>query len=442
MTMTSVRPEGQLRALLWSPSTMIIVALALRLVVMGFVYPRHLRPARDHWAFGWETGRVARSIATGQGFSSPYDEPTGPTALESPVYPTLLAGIFKLFGVYTAASALVILTLNNLFSALTCLPVFLIARRVFGLQTAVWAGWIWVLFPYSLDVPNEYIWETCLTTLLLSLLLLATLRLERSASYIAWTGYGLLWALAALTSAATLSTLPFLGGWIWLRHSRRGNSCTGAAIVASVVFLAAVAPWIWRCSQMYGRFIPFRSNFAMEVVVGNNDDTSKLSNPNVMPADSRTELEKLRRIGELAYIAEMQSEARGFVMRHPLRAVVLTFRRILNTWTGVWTLHPTWGMDETDFPNIFTYTAISLLAFAGVGRAIRDGQEFAVPLMILLIVFPMVYYVTHTDVRYRLPIDPVVVIFMAYRVICFRSQEATLPREERLARPLADSFAD
>jgi hypothetical protein len=51
-------------------------------------------------------------------------------------------------------------------------------------------------------------------------------------------------------------------------------------------------------------------------------------------------------------------------------------------------------------------------------------------------------YITHTDVRYRLPIDPVVVIFMAYRVICFRSQEVTLPREERLARPLADSFAD
>jgi hypothetical protein len=180
----------------------------------------------------------------------------------------------------------------------------------------------------------------------------------------------------------------------------------------------------------------------MEVVVGNNDDTSKLSNPNVMPADSRTELEKLRRIGELAYIAEMEKEAREFVARHPLRSAALTFRRILNMCTGVWTLHLTWGMDETDFPNIFTYTAISLLAFAGVGRAIRNGQDFAVPLVILLVVFPIVYYITHTDVRYRLPIDPVVVIFMAYRVICFRSQEVTLPREERLARPLADSFAD
>ena len=103
---------------------MVVVALALRLVVMGFTYRIQLDPAQDHWAFGWETGRVARSIATGQGFSSPYSEPTGPTALIPPVYTYLVAGVFKLFGIYTAASALVLLTLNNIFSSLTCLPVF------------------------------------------------------------------------------------------------------------------------------------------------------------------------------------------------------------------------------------------------------------------------------------------------------------------------------
>ena len=272
-----------------------VVALVIRLVVMGFTYTDRLDPARDHWTFGWETARVARSIATGQGFSSPYPEPSGPTALVPPLYTYLVAGVFKLFGVYTAASALVILTLNNLFSSFTCLPVFFIARRVFGLRVAAWAGWIWALFPYSITLSNVTVWETVLTTLLLSLAVLATLDLEHSSSYVAWAGYGLLWGLAALSSPAVLSALPFLGAWIWLRHWRRGSNCTGAAAVASLVFLATVAPWIWRCSQIYGRFVAFRSNFGLEVLVGNSNDTSSASNWKVLPGENSDELEKLQR---------------------------------------------------------------------------------------------------------------------------------------------------
>jgi len=120
------RPHGGLSAkigaLFWSPWAMIHAALALRLVVMCFTYKIQLDPSQDHLAFGWETGRVARSIATGEGFSSPYSEPTGTTALIPPVYPYIVAGVFKLFGIYTASSALVLLTLNNLFSSFTCLP--------------------------------------------------------------------------------------------------------------------------------------------------------------------------------------------------------------------------------------------------------------------------------------------------------------------------------
>ena len=60
----------------------------------------------DFNLFGWEMGWTARSIFLGQGFSSPYQQLTGPTALVPPLYPYLLAGIFKLFGLYTAQSRL------------------------------------------------------------------------------------------------------------------------------------------------------------------------------------------------------------------------------------------------------------------------------------------------------------------------------------------------
>ena len=72
-------PHGSRHAkssLLW----MVLTALAIRLVVMVFLLPEQLDPSRDHWHFGYETGRIARSIVQGHGFSSPLFADTGPTA--------------------------------------------------------------------------------------------------------------------------------------------------------------------------------------------------------------------------------------------------------------------------------------------------------------------------------------------------------------------------
>ena len=418
MTNDAIDPSAKPRPFFSSPWAMVGVALALRLVVMGFAYTIQLDPAQDHWIFGWETGRVARSIATGHGFSSPYSEPTGPTALIPPVYTYLLAGVFKLFGVYTTASAFVILTLNNLFSSLTCLPVFLIAHRVFGVRVATWAGWIWAFFPYSIALSNAVVWETSLTTLLLTLLVLLTLKLEHSKSIRSWIGYGLLWGASALASPAILSTLPFLGAWIWLRQWKRGSNCTGAALAASVAFVCVVTPWIWRCSETYGKFVAFRSNFGLEVLVGNSSDTSAPANWNVLPGFNKSELEELQRVGEPAYMAEKQRQASEFIAHHELRYAGLSLRRVLHTWTGLWEFPPRWELDESGIPNILMYTSISAMAFAGFMMAIRHGQEEAIPLAFVPVFLPAIYYLTHSDMGFRHPVDPVLVIFTAYALVC------------------------
>ena len=196
-------------SLIW----MVLTALAIRLVVMVFLLPEQLDPSRDHWHFGYETGRIARSIVQGRGFSSPLFAETGPTAWMSPVYPYIVAGVFKVFGIYTTASAVVLLSLNALTSALTCIPIFFIARRTFGERAAKWAGWGWVFFPYAVYFPVERIWETWLSTLLLSLLFLFALHLEdRSGqTWGNWIGFGLLSSLAALTSPAIVSRDAFSG---------------------------------------------------------------------------------------------------------------------------------------------------------------------------------------------------------------------------------------
>lgn len=439
MTDASAGPSKGSRGLFRSPWTMVVVALVIRLVVMGFAYTDRLDPARDHWTFGWETARVARSIATGQGFSSPYPEPSGPTALLPPLYTYMVAGIFKLFGVYTAASAVAILTLNNLFSSFTCLPVFFVARRVFGFRVAAWAGWIWALFPYSITLSNVCVWETLLTTLLLSLAVLATLYLDRASSYLAWAGYGLLWGLAALSSPSVLSTLPFLGAWVWTRHWRRGSNCTGAAAIASLVFLIAVAPWIWRCSQTYGRFVAFRGNFGLEMLVGNSSDTSNASNWKVLPGENTAQLQELQRIGEPAYMAEKQRKANQIIAADPLRFVGLSLRRILFTWTGIWDFPPQLTLLDTGLPDVLTYSFFSILAFAGIGFAIRDRRDSLIPLLTPLVFFPLAYYLTHTDIRFRHPIDPLVVIFAAYGAISLVGKNRECAGEDTTYSALEES---
>src|SRR5262245_10104151 len=179
-----------------SPYLMFFVALLIRVIVVSFLYEEQLSPDRDFFHFGWETGRVARSIATGQGFSSPLYGQTGPTAWVPPGYAYLLAGVFKLFGVYTTGSAIIILCLNSLFSAFTCFPVYFIAKKIFGRQTAAGAGWLWAFFPYAIDFAAQRVWGDCLNAFLFSLVFLSFLHLSTLRSALAWFGVGALAGLA------------------------------------------------------------------------------------------------------------------------------------------------------------------------------------------------------------------------------------------------------
>src|SRR5512146_3598230 len=87
-----------------APAFIVLVALLLRLLVITVGHTYRITPRRDHFQFGWEMGRIARSLATGHGFANPTDLETGPTAWEAPLYPVLLAGIFTIFGMYTHAA--------------------------------------------------------------------------------------------------------------------------------------------------------------------------------------------------------------------------------------------------------------------------------------------------------------------------------------------------
>ena len=74
------------------------VGLAIRLLYMTLTHMWRVRPYDDYFGYAWEAGRIARSLVEGYGYSSPFRGHTGPTAWLAPLYPLLLAAVFKAEG--------------------------------------------------------------------------------------------------------------------------------------------------------------------------------------------------------------------------------------------------------------------------------------------------------------------------------------------------------
>src|ERR1700732_2383928 len=120
---------------------MVAIAFILRVGWIIVAHTYKFKSTENNFSFGWEMGRIGAAIASGQGFSNPFGAKTGPTAWVSPLYPYLIGGVFRIFGIYSHSSAFVLLTINSIWSALTCIPIFLVARRSFGETVAVASVW-------------------------------------------------------------------------------------------------------------------------------------------------------------------------------------------------------------------------------------------------------------------------------------------------------------
>lgn len=394
------------RALFW----MFVSALLARLIVLGAVCSSASPPF--DWAPQLETYRVAYSLATGHGFSSPFESPSGPTAFLLPVYPLFVAGLFKLFAPHIEAAIVAVLTVNSVVSALACLPVFFLARRVTGSEsTAMRTGWAWAFFPYAVYIPVTQFWEASLTPFLLASLLLLTLRLVECPGLPRWLAFGALWGVAALTTSSMLLVLPVCGLWaayhIW---KRRGAWLQGATLSA-LVFLLILSPWFLRNGLVFGQFVPFRSNLPLELYVGNTMETDVKWRNWLHPNESKAALHEFVRLGETAYMKKKGREFAQFWRTHPGTFAWLTCKRVLYFWTWIWDVRPQflWGQ-PLDSINIPLATFLTGLGFLGLRDLLRKNPPMGWLFLMIFLFMPLVYYLTHINLRYRHPIDALLII--------------------------------
>jgi 4-amino-4-deoxy-L-arabinose transferase-like glycosyltransferase len=383
------------------------LSFVLQVASIGVFHQYRLRPGDDRFGFGWEMGRIGRSLAQGQGFSSPYGGNTGPTAWEPPIYPFLIAGVFKLFGIYSNASAWVLLTINSLLTALTCIPIYLIARKTFGQRVALWSAWFWGVNPYIWYWSIHWIWDTTFTPLVLSLIFLIALELEEWPGWRGWMIFGALWGVGALANPSVLSFLPFCGLWVWWRRHRRSLPSVAGVVLSSAVFFAVLSPWLVRNYQVFGRLVFLRDDFGLQFRVGNGQGAEGMLMAYLQPNLNPTEFEKFQRMGELAYAAECKRIAFDWIRQNPQRFAVISVKRFFYYWNGV--PKPTNSRAPVDFRTSF-FLASSLFALAGMVYAVGQKRRGAWLFAGLILTYPMVYYFIFPTARYRHPIEPELVI--------------------------------
>jgi len=390
---------------------MVLVALMLRIGYMVIAHTYRFKAVDDHFGFGFEMGRIGRSLALGGGFSNPFHGITGPTAWEPPVYPFLISGVFKLFGIYSQTSAVVLLTFNSLCSALTCIPIFSIAKRCFDGRVAAWSSWAWALLPPIIFWTTRYVWETSLATLLLAVIFWLALAMESQDGVMSWLGFGVLWGVAALTNTALLSFLPASGIWVWYRRAKYGRRSLVGVLIATVIFVAGVTPWIARDYRVFGQFIFIRSNLGAELRLGNGSGANGTWMDYLHPTKNVEQFDLYRQMGEIGYVAERKSQALDFIWDNSSRFAILCFKRFAYFWAGL----PRGTVAQTILANAL-YFLSSLLAIVGLARALQKRLPVAWLMFWLLVLYPLPYYITFVLPRYRHPIEPELLMLIVYGI--------------------------
>ena len=392
------------------------VALGLRvgyvLATPGYV-PRHDDQKYDRLAVG-----VARTGA--------YPDIAGrPTAYRPPGYTYFLAGVYTLSGTGPGrieAGRLAQAAVGTLLVGL----IGLLARRLFGPGTAL----------LSMALAALYVPLITAGTSLLAEPLTAAFTVGVVLAVLAWRDRprwrwvvlaGVLAGLASLTRTNACVIIPALALGLFRRRPARRSVWPAAAAVA--VAVAVVAPWTARNAVVMHSFIPI-SDEAGGTLAGTYNPVSAHdpSSPGswVLLAQIPTYEAQVRPLAagpENVYQSKLLSLALGYMGRHPLYVAKVAWYNTLRFFdlTGMARVRFTSTLAGVNSPAAAEAGAVCswiVAALAAVGVARRRVRQ-AVPLsvsLVPLLTFASIVAVNMETPRFRLPLDPFLLVLAAAAV--------------------------
>ncbi|GAC1422202.1 MAG: hypothetical protein NVSMB62_17730 [Acidobacteriaceae bacterium] len=426
------------------------VGFLIRVLYLTLSHSYRMRPIDDHFQFGWEMGRIGRALATGFGYSDPFTGHSGPTAWTPPLYPLLIAGVFRLVGVYTLTSAWVLLTINSAFSAATAPILYGIACRTFSdaphrpgsphtdaRSIALWSAWLWALYPAAMQYAVRWVWDMALTAFLFSAVILLALRIRGTPELSPdsptntrdWLLFGTLWGFIALSNSSILLFLPACVLWmLWpvfgasSPTSARSRSLRNA-VLAAACCLAVISPWVIRNWYAFHAFVPMRTNFGAELYESADPLNQGFPNVATLPlAQAAPQFQRYRRLGELAYSHEQGLRARALIHAHPALFAAHAAKRVYFFWISV--PHPA-EKPAAIFAEALRrvdYAFLSLAGLLGLALALHRRRPAAPLLAWAFLLLPLIYYFVTVQARFRHPLEPLITILAVY---LFQSADRT-----------------
>jgi len=186
-----------------------------------------------------------------------------------------------------------------------------------------------------------------------------------------------------------LAPLPILAFWLWSKAKQIKPAAVFAAAVGIVLL-----PWTLRNFLVFHKLIPVRDNFWAEVFFGNvGFETHPL----------KTSME-YQRLGELQFIEISKQRVLLYIHEHFGEFARQMLHRIGQFWVvpeGMWRL--------SFFLTLATFLGLCLMA----KRKLPSAALFS----IILITYPVTYYVSYTYSRYRHPIEPIMYLSSAFILV-------------------------
>jgi len=402
--------------------TLLVVALGLGLLVrLAILFNVGTLPARiadeTHYL------RLADNIAAGNGFAW---GPGNPTSIRPPVYPAMLAGIWRIAGVGNLQA---IRFVQIVLALVTTGLVYYLGARLYSPTVGRLAAALFWLYPSFIFVNFLILTETLFTFLLIGFVVLSLILLE-SASLAVALACGVSLGLAALTRSV-LWPLPLVFCPIVALLTRAPLARRGlVTVVVLAGYMAVVAPWAVRNTRLQGVTTIVDTMGGINLRMGNYEYTP---DDRMWDAVMLTGHQNWIHGYEPAYPGEpvtegtkdkwAQRKAFEYMREHPIE----TMRRSLIKFADFWGLErefvagvqngmyapPPWFAAIATLSMLITYVFIVTSGAAGLWlQAPHDWRAQVVVLLPGLVILAG-HTLAFGHSRYHLPLIPILGIYAA-----------------------------
>lgn len=334
----------------------------------------------------------------------------GDRAWEMPGTALFFAPSVRLFGAQSAVIA--IRFCQALLLVAQCGLVAFITRRIVRSEAAACiAALMTALYPFFLFYQGRLLSETLFNTLLLAAL----------AALYAWreSGARLDWKLAlscACFAAATwtkpsLTLLPplLLAGTAWTAYAK-WRRVFAVLLAAACLYAAFLSPWWIRNATLLGTFVPFTTSSAQNLYLGNNPNNRDGGIDWARDVEPEVAARLFAMPNEVERQQAFSKTATDYIKAHPAAFIEAAARKFLRFWNVI--------PNAREFRGIYavisalTFGPIMALALIGAIRLRRQWRLLA-PFFVIIGYFTLVHIVTIASLRYRLPIEPLLIVLAA-----------------------------